>query len=194
LLFEKTSRAEFSTRYQVNEKIGLVINTFSREPRIPQNSIFSVFESGRTTEYEFGGNYNIDRNWRTLATAAYTTYGNDNAKRANIGIGYKKYSITYLKQTGVAGEMDGGSLMAYETFLRNRVMANVMLSYANYSIGTTDTRHDTYSLALGGNYRLGTSLSFDGQLQWLKNKYYDNDVRIFLRGNYWFLKSLNWLK
>jgi hypothetical protein len=94
----------------------------------------------------------------------------------------------------VAGEMDGGSLMAYETFLRNRVMANVMLSYANYSIGTTDTRHDTYSLALGGNYRLGTSLSFDGQLQWLKNKYYDNDVRIFLRGNYWFLKSLNWLK
>ena len=49
---------------------------------------------------------------------------------------------------------------------------------------------DALSGAVGAVYRPVPVLSLDAQVQWIQNKIYNNDVRLFLRGSYYFGEHL----
>jgi hypothetical protein len=50
---------------------------------------------------------------------------------------------------------------------------------------------DALSGAIGAVYRPIPALSLDAQVQWIQNKIYNNDVRLFLRGSYYLGEHLN---
>jgi hypothetical protein len=63
---------------------------------------------------------------------------------------------------------------------------SVGISYTNYQLFTdSETNHLTTLLA-GFNYRPMRILSFDIQGQYMDNKIYRNDFRLFFKANYWF--------
>jgi hypothetical protein len=47
------------------------------------------------------------------------------------------------------------------------------------------------SAAVGAVYRPIPVLSLDAQVQWIQNKVYGNDMRLFLRGSYYLSQRLN---
>jgi len=65
------------------------------------------------------------------------------------------------------------------------------VGYAHYKLDSNAPISDALSGAIGAVYRPIPVLSLDAQVQWIQNKIYNNDVRLFLRGSYYLGEHLN---
>jgi hypothetical protein len=63
-------------------------------------------------------------------------------------------------------------------------MPSLLVSYAQYKLSEHAPLENVLSIAPGVVYRPFTTLSVDAQVQWIHNKIYSNDVRLFLRASY----------
>ena len=186
LNFNQTSKFEFDARTEAVENWALNLYYNYREPKIRYNSIFAVFDYGNTHEIEIGADYKINSMFTIIGKFGNVDYKNENSQRVGLGL-YTSYgSINYRKTFGYAGELDAISLYSGYTFFEGLFTPSVGLSYTNYKLNPDDEANNITTLMVGANIRPFRTLSFDLQGQYLDNKIYQNDMRLFFKLNYWF--------
>lgn len=186
LNFKKTSKVEFDARIEQIKDLGVNLYYNFREPRVRYNSIFSVFDYGNTQEIEAGLDYKLDKDYTLLAQFGYVKFKDENSSRLGIGAATKFGTVNYKKTFGYAGEMDAVSVYTAYTFLDGLITPNVGLSYSSYKVSKDSETNNITTLVAGLNFRPFRKLSFDLQGQYLDNKIYKNDFRLFFKLNHWF--------
>lgn len=193
MTYKTTSRMEVSGRYVQVENLGVSLYYNYREPRVRYNSIFSVFDFGNTWEIEGGLDYLIQNKYTLIGKFANVTFKDENSQRFTIGLTSPYGSLTARKGFGYAGELDAISLYgAYATF-DGLITPTFGFSFTRYKQSESAPTNELVSLMAGSNVRPWRILSFDIQGQYLNNKIYKDDWRLFLKLNYWFNSNLNLL-
>lgn len=188
---EKSSRFEFNADYKQVKNLNVNIYYNYREPRVGYNSIFSVFDYGNSQEIEVGADYTIMPQVTVTGKFGNVKFKDENSSRLSLGVGTRYGNIFYRKNLGWAGELDNISLYSAYSLLEGLVTPSLGLSYTTYKLSKDDPTNNLVSLLAGVNIRPYRSLSFDLQGQYLDNKIYKNDMRLFFRINYWFNTNLN---
>jgi len=186
LNFQTSSRFEISGRYEQIKNLGITAYYNYREPKIRYNSIFSVFDYGNTWEIEGGVDYLVDNKYTLIGKFANVTYKDERSQRVTLGVSSPYGSITARKNFGYAGEMDAISFYTALTQLDGLLTPSLGFSYTRYKLSENDPSNELVSVLAGTNIRLFRTLSFDIQGQYLNNKIYNNDWRLFFKLNFWF--------
>ena len=186
LNFEEVSKFEFYGNYDKlsNLKFNLYYNY--REPRIRYNSIFSVFDYGNTQEVEAGADYIINKTFTVTGKVGDVIYKDKNSQRAALALATNYGSISYRKTFGYEGELDAVSLYGAYSFFEGLITPSLGLSFTSYKLSADSEKNNLTTLLAGCNYRPWRLLSFDLQGQFMNNKIYKNDFRLFFKINYWF--------
>jgi hypothetical protein len=191
LNLEKISRVQLFTRVKVMEPLALTGEYIHREPRLSYNSIFWVFTYNTISEYELGAEYTICKDWQVFGKYGAVSYGDDNSNRITLGGNMKYVSASFSWNTGYGGELAAFSANAGYPLFDNKLTPTLMAGYASYKLSESAPQSDAMSLGVGAVYRLFPILSFDMQVQWLRNTVYNNDVRLFFRASYSLSDQLN---
>lgn len=186
LNFQTSSRFEISGRYEQIKNLGITAYYNYREPKIRYNSIFSVFDYGNTWEIEGGVDYLVDNKYTLIGKFANVTYKDERSQRLTLGVSSPYGSITARKNFGYAGEMDAISFYTALTQLDGLITPSLGFSYTRYKLSENDPSNQLVSVLAGTNIRPFRTLSFDIQGQYLNNKIYNNDWRLFFKLNFWF--------
>ena len=189
--FQTTSRGEISGRLETVKNLGLNLYYNYRQPKIRYNSIFSVFDYGNTWEIEAGADYLIAGKYTVIAKIANVDYKEESSQRITVGVSSPYGSITARKNFGYAGEMDAVSFYTAFATMDGLLTPSFGFSYTNYKLTKDDPYNNLISVLLGTNYRPFRMLSFDIQGQYLNNKIYKDDWRLFFKLNFWFNTIFN---
>jgi hypothetical protein len=173
------------------EPLSLTGEYIHREPRLSYNSIFWVFAYNTISEYELGAEYAICKDWQVFGKFGSVSYGDDNSNRVTLGGSMKYASASFSWNTGYGGELAAFSVNAGYPLFDNKLTPTIMVGYAHYKLESNVPTSDALSGAIGAVYRPIPALSLDAQVQWIQNKIYSNDVRLFLRGSYYLSEHLN---
>jgi hypothetical protein len=190
----KFSRGEVSLGVNLTNRLKLNAGYDYRDPRIPVNSIFSVFNYGVTKEIEVGVNYKISSLLRVIVGFSNVNYVDEKSQRIIFGFDAGYGSVNFAKRIGYAGELDRISAQFYYPMFGDRFITNVGLSYASYKLSDAVEKEKDLILSLGANYKLNKSFSFDIQGQYLRNKFYKSDFRFFIKLNYWLFTNIGFIK
>lgn len=192
LNFDKISRFEFNGDFNFVKNLNLNLYYNFREPLIRYNSYFTIFESvvQNSQEIELGANYRINSALNLIGKIGLVKYSDDNSTRLSVGIISPLGVISYKKNFGYAGELDGISLFTNYSLFKGILTPSLGLNYYSYRLSSNDDKNTVLALLLGTNFRPLRILSFDIQGQYLSNKIYKNDLRLFLKINYWFNTNL----
>jgi len=191
LNLEKLSRIQLFTRVKIMKPLSLTGEYIHREPRLSYNSIFWAFAYNTISEYEVGAEYIICKDWQLFGKYGAVSYGDENSNRVTLGGSTKYASASFSWNTGYSGELAAVSVNAGYPILNNKLTPTVMLSYAHYKLDSNAPTVDALSAAIGAVYRPVSALSLDVQVQWIQNKIYSNDMRLFFRGSYYLSERLN---
>ncbi len=191
LNFLKVSKLEFSGRVEKVKNLGVELYYNYRSPRIRYNSIFSVFDYGNTSELELGLDYKISPMFTLLGKYGVVKYRDNNSKRVTTGFYSSFGSLIYRKTFGYAGELDAISISIAKSYFNGTLTPTFGLAYTAYKLSEASELNKLVSLISGFNVRLWKHLSFDIQGQYLNNKIYNNDFRLFVKLNYWFNTNLS---
>lgn len=190
LNFNQLSKFELDARTNATEKWALNLYYNYRLPKVRYNSIFAVFDYGNTHEIELGADYKACNFVTVTGKFANVQYKTENSQRLGIGFNTSYGTLSYRKTFGYAGELDALSLYSAYTFFEGLLTPSVGVSYTSYKLSeSSETNHLTTLLA-GCNIRPLRILSFDLQGQYMDNKIYKNDLRVFFKLNYWFNLNL----
>ena len=186
LNFKETSKFEISGTYEQLDNIHFSAYYNYRQPLIRYNSIFSVFDFGNTHEYELGTDYFFDKSFWLSARVGDVEYQDAGSQRITLGVNTNYGSISFRKTLGYEGELFSLSGYSARTFLDGEFTPSVGISFTQYRLSTDDPTNHLITILAGFNYRPMRILSFDLQGQYMDNKIYNNDYRIFFKANYWF--------
>lgn len=181
---EKMARVQFSTNVKVTEPFSLTGEYLHREPRLSYNSIFWVFAYNTISQYDVGMEYTLRKNWLVFGKYGSVSYGDDHSDRITIGSNTKYTSASFSWNTGYGGNLAAFSANAGYPLMNNKLTPTVMVSYAQYKLSESVSTTNAFSAAAGAVYRPLPVFSLDAQVQWIQNKIYNDDVRIFFRGSY----------
>ena len=186
LNFEEVSKVEFFGNYEKISNLRLNLYYNYREPRIRYNSIFSVFDFGNTQEVEAGADYILNSAFTISGKVGDVIYKDESSQRATLALSTNYGSLSYRKTFGYAGELDAVSVYSAYSFWEGLLTPSIGLSYTTYKLNDDGPKNNLTTLLAGCNYRPWTLLSFDLQGQFLNNKIYKEDFRLFFKINYWF--------
>jgi len=191
LNLEQMARVEVFARFQLTDRLALTAEYLRREPRVSFNSFFSVFAYNSLSEHETGIEYRFSGGWQVFAKHGGVSYGDEGTQRITAGINGSYVGMSLSRNTSYSGELSAASLHASYPLFSGKLTPTVMLSYAQYKLSEFARELDG-TLAIGGGavYRPMQSFSLDCQLQWVDNKIYQNDMRLMLRGSYFFSEHL----
>jgi hypothetical protein len=191
--FETTSRFEAYGTYKQLKNININLYYNYREPQIRYNSIFSVFDFGNTQEVEAGVDYTLNKYLTLSGKFGNVEYRDDNSQRFTVGAISPYGTVTYRKNLGYAGELDAVSVYTARSFMEGFLTPMLGVSYTSYKLTQADDTNSLVSVLAGTNVRPWRMLSFDLQGQYMNNKIYQNDYRLFFKINYWFNTNLDWM-
>jgi hypothetical protein len=109
-----------------------------------------------------------------------------------VGGSYDFVNFSYTQNFGYAGDLNGVSIQAVYPMMERTLTPNFGLGFASYQLSDSDTKNTVLNTSIGATYRPKASLSTDVQLQWMRNPRYANDMRLFVKVNYWFTERLGW--
>ncbi|RPH32912.1 hypothetical protein EHM92_08455 [bacterium] len=193
LNLKQTQRGQAGVRYTFSPRLFATADFLFRNPRIPYNSIFSVFEYKSITEYEAGVDYFVTPVFRAFVRGAYVQYSGDRSFRYTAGIGNENLELRYRGNTGYAGELNTVTLQGAYPLFDNRVVPNAAFTYTRYRLDKNAGKESAIAGALGTTLRFIQALSVDLQGQWVNNILYKSDFRFFGKINFWFSERLNLL-
>lgn len=194
LNYNRTHKVEFFGKYFHVKDVSFNFYYNYRQPLIRYNSYFSIFNNiENTQEVEVGADYKLNKYFSFSGKYGYVKYEDDNSQRFTVGVFSRFASVSYRKNLGYAGELDGLSLSSAYTFLDGLLTPSLGLGYSSYKLSAQSPKNDALALQTGVNVRPWRSLSFDLQGQMLNNKIYKNDYRLFFKINYWFNTNLDLL-
>ncbi|MBM4176149.1 MAG: LPS assembly protein LptD [Ignavibacteria bacterium] len=192
LNYKKPTKIEATASFNPMKNMGLNLYYNMREPLIRYNSYFTIFEAAveNSQEVEAGVDYRFNSFLTAIGKFGYVTYKDENSTRITAGLIIPFGTITYRKSLGYAGEIDNVSLYSAYPLFCGLVTPSLGLSYSGYKLSASDEKNNVLSLLAGFNYRPWRILSFDLQGQYMNNKIYKNDYRLFFKINYWFNTNL----
>lgn len=189
--YKQTQRAQMGLHYYPSEQWGLSADYIHRAPRLPYNSFFSVFSVPTSEELEGGVDYTIASMTRVFVRGAAVKYVDDQSFRYTIGVANDYASASYRGGTGYAGELNSVSVQGSYPVCRRALIPTLGVSYTSYKLNPSDNTENTLAAVLGFIARPMQMFSLDVQGQWLGNKVYKNDVRLFAELNFWISQNLN---
>ena len=130
--------------------------------------------------------YFFDKTLWLTARYGQVNYRDVNSQRISFGVNTNYGSINFRKTLGYEGELFSVSGYSAKTFFEGQLTPSVGISYTQYRLSTDDPTNHLITVLAGFNYRPIRMLSFDLQGQYMDNKIYSNDYRVFLKANYWF--------
>jgi hypothetical protein len=185
-----TARIQGSARWEATNRLALTADYMHRLPRIRYNSIFSAFVRNAVDEIEGGAEYAVLPRARIFGRLASVTYEGENSMRWTAGVNTDLVALSYSGSDGYAGELQSVSLQGYYPLSEGRFTPSAGLSWVTYRITAEEEREAAWSGQLGATYRPVPTFSIDVQGQYLTNQTYANDLRLFLKFNYWFTGQL----
>jgi len=188
---ERVSRAELNAHVGVLSSLYVTADVLHREPRLEYNSIFAVFNSNSTQEVEGGVEYEVSPSVRTYARYGYVDYTDDNSQRLTVGGSYEFLSASFTRNFGFAGDLNGLAIQATYPLPDRIFIPMIAAGYGSYKISPDAATNNVFNGSLGLTYRPVPSFSANIQTQYMANRLYSNDVRIFLNATYWFSTRLN---
>lgn len=185
-LGQRLTRAELTARADVGPRWTLDGGYTYRSPRLPWSSIFSVFNVDENHEIEGGAGFRLLPDLRLHGNGAVILYTGEDSWRATVGVDTRLGGASWVRRGGYAGELDGLNVFVQHA-LSDRITPLAQLSWARYRTdGDGGDRETVFSGAAGVTVRPRPDLSADGQVQFLRNPRYENDVRFLLRLQYRF--------
>ncbi len=190
LNLDRNGRIEFAGRVNVTGCLGVTANYIHRVPHLTANSIFSVFDYSNSDEIEGGVAYSFTPTAQAYARFGHVKFTDANTQRISIGGRWSYFEGGYFKNLGYAGTLDGIHVTAAIPLMDSKMTGSCGIEYASYKLSDEAGTDKSLSGLLGVSFRPFSSLSFDLQGQYINNKIYQSDGRIFFRLNYWFFNQL----
>ena len=184
--FERTARAELAASYQVQHNLGLSLSLAHREPMIAYNSYFALLEAEANQEAVLGVDYAVHPRLTLMGRFSAVMYDDENAFRVALGATNKYASIMYTKDVSYDGDLDGFNLHFTYPLLDGMLIPHVGAVYSTYALADDLDKTSTWVGVAGTTVRPIKTVSIDLQGQYMTNKIYQKDVRVFARVNYWF--------
>ncbi len=158
---------------------------FHRAPFIEANSIFTVFDQNTIQDFGLRVNYRFNTQWFLNGNFGYVQYEGDETIRFGLGVRCKYGYLGYNFRSGYGGK-NNGTYLAVNYPLTQKLGLIASTGFSRYSLFNEDAETNTsLTGSLGFNYRPGRHFSLDFLGQGLRNRFYDNDFRFFLKANYW---------
>jgi len=192
--YEDLSRLELTSRYQVSPALGLVAEGYYRKSQIAYNSYFSLLERSATGEFVVGADYALNENLNLLFRYSGVVYEEDFGMRVTTGIACRYLTFSYSKDLSYDGELDGFSGRFRYPILGGKIVPNVGAAYSRYALADGIEKLSTLALSGGFTIRPWKIISLDVQGQYLTNKIYSSDMRVFARLNYWLANTFSSVK
>jgi hypothetical protein len=192
LNLERTRRAELNARVDFVGEFTLLGNFTYREPDVPYNSWFRFFPLSSIREYEGGLEYAFRPSLRASARFAYVGYEGDMSRRLTAGVAAGNFSASYSGSNGYAGELSSFYAQGAHPVMKELTLT-ASASYSTYKLSSSSPEETAFSGALGGIIRPDAPVTIEVQGQFINNRYFQNDVRGFLKISYWFNHSLDML-
>lgn len=189
--YEQTQRAQLNVKYYPSDCWSVSADYIHRAPRLPFNSFFAVFNVPASDEIEGGVDYTFTRMTRVFVRGAHVQYVSDKSFRYTLGVANDYASASYRGSTGYAGELDAVSLQGSYPLFSRMLVPNIGISYTSYKLSASDSPENTVAAVLGLIARPLQTLSVDVQGQWLNNKVYRNDLRIYAAVSFWISQLVN---
>lgn len=190
--FARTHKVEFFGTYSQISDLAINFYYNFREPLIRYNSYFTIFNNiENTSEIELGADYKLNKIFTFSGRYGSVNYSDETSQRVTLGVFSRYASVSYKKNFGYAGELDAVSLSSAYTFFYGLVTPSLSLNYSSYKVSTTAPKNDLMAVSAGCNVRPWRILSFDLLGQFVNNRIYKNDYRLFFKINYWFNTNLD---
>jgi len=161
---------------------NLVLEYNLREPRIPENSIFSVFESHASQEFRLSGQVGLPKRMTGRFQLRQVLFQGDQATIISAGAGTSNLQLSLIHQEGYGGASNR-LVMSHFITLRNLNLAS-KVTVGNYRLleGSWD---DLATVTLRGSYPVWKKITLNTEIDILRNKYYSRDIRFLLGLKYW---------
>jgi hypothetical protein len=177
---------ELAGHVQATDRLRLTAEFHHREPTVFLNSILSVFELSMDREVAGRVHYRVSPVMSLQGDVAYVDYDGDTAWRIGLGVMIGNGYFGYNRRLGYGGENDALTFN-YLQPLNDKFSVKFDGSLAGYRLyEQQEERDQAIATSLGLRARPKKGWSFDAEGQFLRNKYYANDFRIFARGTFWF--------
>ena len=187
----KGQRAQAGVRFDPDERWVLSGEYIYRSPRIPWGSYFAIFPASSIHEAEAGVDYRFTSALNAFVRGALVQYDGDESFRYTVGVGHQYVSATLRGNTGYAGELTSLSLAGAYPLLDRMLIPNASVSFVSYRLSDAAPQEDALAVSLGATLRPIQAASLDVQAQWLRNRVFDNDMRLFAKLNIWLTEQLN---
>ncbi|MBF8247460.1 MAG: hypothetical protein HW374_260 [Bacteroidetes bacterium] len=191
MLLEKRSRIQLFTRVKATGGLGVTAEYLQRDPRISFNSIFTAFTYNSLKEYQLGIEYSLTEEHMLYLRYGSLSYSDEDVKTITVGGNSRHVGASVSTSTGYPGDLTSVSLNAGYPMMDNSLTPTLILSYARYKLNEQAPLEGALSTGFGAVYRPLPELSLDAQFQWIQNKVYKSDTRLFLRVSYLFLERLD---
>jgi hypothetical protein len=159
-----------------------------RKPTISLNSVLSVFELSDDDEFSCRMSAQVNPRLRLTTHATRVGYEGETSWRAGLGVSVANTYIGYTRRVGYGGENDALTLSVQHP-LTPEVTLRVNGNVAGYRLheGKGD-RNRAMAGSFGLGFRPNPKASLDAEAQLLSNEFYERDLRLFVRGSFWFFK------
>ncbi|MFQ5602413.1 MAG: hypothetical protein ACE5HS_04025 [bacterium] len=188
---ERVRRGQFELKILATEKLELSGEFFHRAPLLEANSIFTVFEQNTSQHLGLRVNYRLKPAWFLNGNLGYALYEGDEALRFGVGLRFKYGYIGYNFRSGYGGENNGAyASINYPLNAKLALMVSTGLSrYRLYS--ETADANTSLTGSFGFNYKPAKNFTFDFLGQGVRNRFFNSDLRFFVKANYWIFKKNN---
>ncbi len=167
------------------EKWSLGVEYNAQQPRIYEDSYFTIFEVDAYRQIRAIGTYWLGKVEFGLQYL-YTMYDEDNDNRIIASLGTRRYgSFGVVYQTGYGGENVGYYADLRYEFIPNWT-AHFYNSYYKFERALTSISQDAVAFRAGLGYRWTNRFIVEGEVQQSSNSYYSNDFRGLMRLTYLF--------
>ncbi|NOZ08426.1 MAG: hypothetical protein GXO91_06065, partial [FCB group bacterium] len=144
------------------------------EPRIPENSIFSVFDASSTQDVRLSGSRILRGALSGNFQIRHILFDGETADVLSLGIGLPGVQATYIFQSGYGGATSRVQLAGEKTLGHFNLYSRLILGRYKLLEGTWD---DLATFVLGNRISLHKRLDLNTEIQGLRNQYYDKDIR-----------------
>ena len=160
------------------QKIQNVVLEYDlRKPRIPDNSIFSVFDTYSSQEISFRGRLSLVKQFSGWFNVRKVLFNNDQSSIILFGTGTPLYQLEVIFQGGYGGSSNRVVAGIRKSIKKLNIAGRVSLG--NYRL-IEGQWNDLSTVTLSGSYPVWNKLEINSELHVLKNKYYTNDTRLQL--------------